>query len=158
MAYCKNSVKQCIDSSVLTQRNLVSCCFPPLLARRLLRMQTMRIAIAHWRDRVSPVFDVSDRIVLVDIENGRELQRKDQSLKSRKEFERAQEVCGHGVQVLLCGALSNSMQSALKRTGIQVISFICGDLEDVLNAYVQGRLSDQCYQMPGIEGKTAKGE
>ena len=117
----------------------------------------MRIAIAHWRDRVSPVFDVSDRIVLVDIENGRELQRKDQQLRSRKEFERAQEVCGHGAQVLLCGAVSNSMQTALRRTGIQVISFICGDLEDVLNAFMDGRLSDKCYQMPGDEGTTANG-
>src|SRR3989339_815308 len=36
----------------------------------------MRIAIAHWQGRVSPVFDVSDQLFLIDIENGREQMRQ----------------------------------------------------------------------------------
>ena len=66
---------------------------------------SMRIAIAHWQDRISPVFDVSDRLLLIDIEEGRELKRKDNVLNCRGPFERAREVYRLGVQVLLCGAV-----------------------------------------------------
>jgi len=42
----------------------------------------MRIAIAHWTGRVSPVFDVSDRLLLIDVEGGQEQKRKDIKLTS----------------------------------------------------------------------------
>ena len=128
----------------------------PKLARRLLIKLSMRIAIAHWQDRISPVFDVSDRLLLIDIENGRELKRKDNVLRCRGPFERAREVHRLGVQVLLCGAVSRPMETALTSTGVRVIDFICGDLEDVLSAYIKGRLSDKCFQMPGYDEKRTK--
>jgi predicted Fe-Mo cluster-binding NifX family protein len=116
----------------------------------------MRIAIAHWQDRISPVFDVSDRLLLIDIENGRELKRKDNVLRCRGPFERAREVHRLGVQVLLCGAVSRPMETALTRSGVRVIGFICGDFENVLSAYIKGRLAEKCFQMPGCEQKRTK--
>ena len=116
----------------------------------------MRIAIAHWQDRISPVFDVSDKLLLIDIEDGRELTRKDNVLGCRGPFERAREVYRLGVHVLLCGAVSRPMETALTRSGVRVIGFICGDLEDVLNAYLNERLADKCFQMPGYGEKRTK--
>ncbi len=117
---------------------------------------SMRIAIAHWQDRISPVFDVSDRLLLIDIEKGRELKREDSMLNCRGPFERAREVYRLGVQVLLCGAVSRPLETALISTGVRVIGFICGGLEDVLHAYINGRLTDKCFQMPGYGEKRTK--
>ncbi len=116
----------------------------------------MRVAIAHWQDRISPVFDVSDRLLLIDIEDGRELSREDNVLNCSGPFERAREVYRLGVQVLLCGAVSRPLETALISAGVRVIGFICGGLEDVLNAYIKGRLADKCFQMPGYGEKRIK--
>jgi hypothetical protein len=39
--------------------------------------RVMRVAIAHWQDRVSPVFDSATRVLLVDVAEGRESGRAD---------------------------------------------------------------------------------
>lgn len=102
------------------------------------------------------MLDVSDRLLLIDIENGRELKREDKMLNCLGPFERAREVCHLGVQVLLCGAVSRPLETALISTGICVIGFICGGLEEVLSAYIKGRLADKCFQMPGYGEKRTK--
>jgi predicted Fe-Mo cluster-binding NifX family protein len=116
----------------------------------------MRVAIAHWQYRISPVFDVSDRLLLIDIEDGRELKREDKVLNCSGPFERAREVYGLGVEVLLCGAVSRPFETALISSGVRVIGFICGGLENVLNAYIKGRLADKCFQMPGYGEKRTR--
>ena len=118
----------------------------------------MRIAIAHWQNRISPVFDVSDRLLLIDIENGIELKREDNGLKCRGTFERAREVSRLGVQVLLCGAISRPLETALISTGVRVEGFKSGGLEEVLSAYIKGNLADKRFQMPGCGEKRAKKE
>lgn len=119
-------------------------------------MLAMKVAIAHWENRISPVFDVSDRLLLVDIENGREINRQDNILTCRGPFERAREVYRLGAHVLLCGAVSRPMETAINITGVRVIGFICGNLDNVLNAYIKGHLADKCFQMPGYDSKKAK--
>jgi predicted Fe-Mo cluster-binding NifX family protein len=116
----------------------------------------MRVAIAHWQYRISPVFDVSDRLLLIDIEDDRELKREDKVLNCSGPFERAREVYGLGVEVLLCGAVSRPFETALISSGVRVIGFICGGLENVLNAYIKGRLADKCFQMPGYGEKRTR--
>jgi len=73
----------------------------------------MKIAIAHWQSRVSPVFDVADRLFLITIEDGREVHRESLRIAGRDPFERAQELAEQGVDVLLCGAVSSALEKAL---------------------------------------------
>ncbi len=113
----------------------------------------MKIAIAHWKGRVSPVFDVSDSLIVIDIRNGVEVNREQINLASRDSFERAQEVSRLDAQVLICGAVSHRLETALISSGIQVFGFICGDLEDIVGAFQDGQLSDARYLMPGCCGK-----
>jgi predicted Fe-Mo cluster-binding NifX family protein len=113
----------------------------------------MKIAIAYWQGRVSPVFDVSDSLIVIDIQNGLEVHRQHINLASRDSFERAIEVSRSGAQVLICGALSHPLETALIGAGIRVFGFICGDLESVIGAFQDGQLSDARYLMPGCCGK-----
>jgi predicted Fe-Mo cluster-binding NifX family protein len=121
-------------------------------------MLTMKVAIAHWENRISPVFDVSDRLLLVEIVNGKEVNRLDIVLTCHGPIERAREVYHLGTQVLLCGAISRPMETALSTAGVQVIGFICGDLEDIFNAFICGRITDKCYKMPGCNENRAQDE
>jgi predicted Fe-Mo cluster-binding NifX family protein len=123
------------------------------LAWRLLPTLVMKIAIAHWQGRVSPVFDVSDSLIVIDIQNGVEAGRQQINLASRDSFERAQEVSRLGARVLICGAVSYPLETALIGAGIQVFGFICGELEAIIGAFQDGQLTDARYLMPGCCGK-----
>jgi predicted Fe-Mo cluster-binding NifX family protein len=111
----------------------------------------MKIAIPNWQGRVSPVFDASDTIVVIDIESGREQHRENFRLASLDPVRRAQEVAALGADVVLCGAISRTLESALNGAGVRVKGFVCGDLEVLVEAFMAGTLSDPCFQMPGAD-------
>jgi predicted Fe-Mo cluster-binding NifX family protein len=113
----------------------------------------MMIAIANWQDSVSPVFDVSDRLCLIETENGKELRRENILLKSRDPFGRAKEMASLGVELLICGAISHVLETTLMSAGIRVAGFICGKLETVLGAFLRGQLTGSRFLMPGCFGK-----
>lgn len=112
----------------------------------------MRVAIPCWQGRVSPVFDSSGALLLVDINNGRESRRWQGSLIRSGPFERAGEFLRYGADTLICGAISEPLESALRHAGVDVIGFVCGPAEEVLSAFLAGDLSDPGFRMPGARG------
>ena len=102
----------------------------------------MKIAIAHWQSRVSPVFDVADRLFLITIEDSREIHRESLRIGSQDPFERARTLAEQGVDVLLCGAVSSALEKALTAVGIQVLGFLGGELENIVAAFLNGHLDD----------------
>ncbi len=109
----------------------------------------MRIALAHWQGRISPVFDVSDELFLIDTEQAQETRRVSVSLRPGDPFARAAEVAGLGAEVLLCGAISRVQEMALCCVGVRVYGFVCGALDEVLTAFLQGGLTQGRCRMPG---------
>jgi len=113
----------------------------------------MRIAISYQQNRISPVFDVATRILLVDIENGQEERRNKRTVVQCDSLVRAQYVSQFGVQVLICGAISWRLENALSSIGVQVIACICGPVEDVLRAFLHDKLYESAFLMPGCLGR-----
>jgi predicted Fe-Mo cluster-binding NifX family protein len=102
----------------------------------------MKVAMAHWQDRISPVFDVADHLLLLVVEGRRVIGRKRLRLTGRSPFERAGELSELGVDVLLCGAISLALEKALIGAGIRVVGFLGGELESVIQAFLDGNLGD----------------
>jgi predicted Fe-Mo cluster-binding NifX family protein len=113
----------------------------------------MRIAISYKQDRIAPVFDVSGRVVLVDIKNGREVRRNERMLVQEDPLDRARHVAKLGAQVLICGAVSWSLENALSSMGVRVIACICGQVERVVQAFKEQRLDESAFTMPGCQGR-----
>ncbi len=113
----------------------------------------MRIAISYQQDRIAPVFDVSSRVLLVDIERGREVRRNERTLVQADPLSRARHVAQFGAQVLICGAISWSLEIALSSLGVQVMACICGQVEKVAEAFRDQRLETGAFIMPGCEGR-----
>jgi predicted Fe-Mo cluster-binding NifX family protein len=105
-------------------------------------MVGMKVAMAHWQDRISPVFDVADHLLLLEVESRREIGRKSLRLAGRSPFERVKELSEMGVDVLLCGAISLTLEKALIGAGIRVVGFLGGELENVIQAFLEGNLDD----------------
>lgn len=113
----------------------------------------MRVAIPYWQGRVSPVFDVAANLMLVDFAYGREQARRNVAVDAATPQARASALSGHGATALVCGAISWPLEMAVAAAGIEVISQTCGDVEQVLAAFINGQLGEDLFLMPGCCGR-----
>jgi predicted Fe-Mo cluster-binding NifX family protein len=112
----------------------------------------MKVAIPQWRDRISPVFDVAGSLLLVDVVDGRESRREERALTASDPLKRAKRVSQLGTEVLICGAISWPLEIALSSAGVRVVPFTCGEVEEVLSAFMNGKLTNGAFLMPGCCG------
>jgi predicted Fe-Mo cluster-binding NifX family protein len=116
----------------------------------------MRVAIPMWEGRVSPVFDEASRILLVDVSQNQEQHRKEEYLPDQNPFERARLLPKLGVDLLVCGMISQTQQAAISAAGIRIIHCICGSMEEVVAALLEGRVECSELRMPGCGGSKRK--
>ena len=81
----------------------------------------MRVAVPKWCDRVSPVFDVAGRVMLVDIEEDSEVSREEVNIKDTHPAHRARHIVELGVNTLICGGISAPLEAMLLSAGVRVI-------------------------------------
>jgi predicted Fe-Mo cluster-binding NifX family protein len=109
----------------------------------------MKIAITCWNDRVSPVFDVAGQVALF---NSKRIMFYTEQLLVFPELcaaEKIERLVEERTNVLICGAISRDAHVTAVNTGIKVYPFISGDVQEVLQAYLIGRLGDAVFAMPG---------
>jgi len=115
---------------------------------------SMRVAIAVWNDRISPVFDTSSRLLLVDVEQGAERDRRIVEVGADSfPMQRARRLTELEVNVLICGAISRVLVEMVSASGVVVVPWVSGPVEGVLRAYLTKRLSDSRWRMPGCRGR-----
>jgi predicted Fe-Mo cluster-binding NifX family protein len=113
----------------------------------------MRVAIPIVDGRISPVFDVAKRLLLVDVEQHGQLRRTEEGLGETLPELRAERVAKLGVDVLICGAISWPLQSLLVSAGVDVIPQTCGQVDEVVRAFLSGQLVGDAFVMPGCCGR-----
>jgi len=109
----------------------------------------MRVAIPVWNDRVAPVLDESARLLVLDIEDGQERGRLEHELSAAYPAQRARQLAGLGIHVLICGGISRPLASVLESYGISLFPWTAGPIPEVLAAYLSGRLLEPSWRMPG---------
>jgi len=109
----------------------------------------MRIAVPFWDNRISPVFDVAQNLMLISFHNGKETARFNLSLAGMSSPLKIDTLKKNEVEIVLCGAISEPFLRLLISSGFTVEPWISGRVEDVIQAVLQNRLSDPCYRMPG---------
>ena len=109
----------------------------------------MKVALTTWENRISPVFDSAGMVLVVQVENGVVVGRNFKPLESASPFSRALTLSTLGVNVLICGAISLVFANMIEARGIQIVSFVTGDVDQVLDAYLGGFLHQPSFQMPG---------
>ena len=115
---------------------------------------SMRVAMAVWNDRISPVFDTASRLVLVDVEGGVERDRRLVEMGGDSfPTQRVRRLTELEVNVLICGAISRPLAEMVSASGVIVIPWVSGPVEGVFRAYLTKRLSDTRWRMPGCRGR-----
>lgn len=106
------------------------------------------IAFSVWGNQLSPVFESSFWIYIVEIQKGKIVSQKTCPLNTQFPTARINTLLDRGVDLLICGAISNSYLKMIEAQGIEVISFISGKFPQVFQAFLEGNLSRKC-KMPG---------
>lgn len=109
----------------------------------------MKIALAVWEGRISPVFDVSRQVLILTIENESVAGSREEVIANEEPVYKASRLAEMNVQTLICGAVSRPLANMLAAYGIRTIPFTAGKVEDVIAAYLAGSLPNPEMSMPG---------
>ena len=109
----------------------------------------MLIAIPIWEGRVSPVFDVAQRVALSTIEADRVVRLAEMAIPSEDPATKVNLLAEQKVDVLLCGAISGCVLHLLEESNIRVVPYVCGPVDQVLSAFLENRLAECGMVMPG---------
>lgn len=109
----------------------------------------MKAAFPVWKGKISPVFDVAREIRIVEKEEDAKEKEATHFIKSDAPMERVSLIINEGVNELICGAISRTLYTVLTHNDIRVIPFISGNYQEVLRAWLMGRLHLPYFIMPG---------
>ena len=122
----------------------------------------MKVAIPLFRNRISPRFDCSESILLIDItkfhvkeEDVLEIGKWPPSLKNNL-------LSKLRVDVLLCGGIRKTDYLELKDLGIEVYPSLTGEVEEIKRAFIKGEIpgpaqKEACDMMQGPEAIEGEG-
>ena len=111
----------------------------------------MRLAIPEFNGRVSPVFDCCRRLLVIDtsMKGPDRIASQDWSeLECVKRPGRLKEL---GIEILLCGGISTHLAREIEAGGVYIIPWISGEVGEIIDAYLNGRLPDPKLTMPGCQ-------
>ncbi len=98
---------------------------------------------------MAPRFDVSRRVLLVQLGDVGEVTERSLPSSETEQHERVDALLRWDVHTLICGAVSREVSAALELRGLRVFPFVSGPVDAVLGAFLAGELLGWAYRMPG---------
>ena len=108
----------------------------------------MKLAVPVWEDRVSPVLDSADVLIVCEVLNGESRNRKEVYIGLGSLREKAGVIASHA-DVLVCGGISQLMQSYLEALDVTVHPWFMGDPVALMEIVARGDSPGHDYYMPG---------
>ncbi len=108
-----------------------------------------RILVPIFQDRVSPVFDSCRRVLVIDVDDGKEIDRQEIYLDNLTLIERISIFRRLNAAVVICGGISETLNQLLDDLQIQLINGVAGEVKEVVGAFLGDKLDDPRFFMPG---------
>ena len=117
----------------------------------------MIIAIPVWSGRVSPVFDVARTVLVADLDpqSGELVAQGAHVVNPAGPVATLSKL---GVDVLICSAISSTLEAALWAQGVEVIADMCGSPDEIMAALAAGDVSLDRFRSPGSRCRTKRTE
>ena len=137
-----------------------------------------RTAVTIWNDRISPVFESAGKIIVIETAENREISRSEWDFRVLhgsdegnghydrffsphfggalvyKKVEKLREL---GIDLLVCGAISNFAARLVNSAGIEIIGWISGNKEEVIKALRGNTIGNADFLMPGCGRRGRRG-
>jgi len=112
----------------------------------------VKVAVPRMGETVAPCFEYCATMAVFTIEHRRIVDQVDFPLRSRDPFDRVRLLRDQGVDTVICGGMQDFYEDILRTSGFEVISWVSGSVEDLLDMYLRGRLvpGTELPESPGI--------
>lgn len=100
----------------------------------------MKVAIPRSGESVAPCFGYCAVMAIFTVVGGRIDEQIDFPLQSRDPFDRIRLLRDQQVDTLICGGVQDTFEISLKANGIQVISWVSGTVDDLMELFLRGQL------------------
>ncbi len=101
-----------------------------------------KVAIPRYGESVAPCFGHSATVSVFTFSGSKVKDQADFVLASPQPLDRVRLLRDQEVDTLICGGLQDRVEDIIRANGIRVISFVSGDVERLLDAFVHGDLED----------------
>jgi len=109
----------------------------------------MKVAVTIWKGRISPVADLTQELLVVDIGSQGITSLHHEHFDNGSLFYRARKLDDLGVKTFICGAISSFYGALVEGYGIRLISFVHGRVDEVLEAFLNNVLVNPRFVMRG---------
>ncbi len=113
-------------------------------------MKTKTLALPTWNDTVSAAFDFARELLVVSIQGSRETGRQAVPFDDKLLPLRVAKLGDLNVDVLICGCISQAAAAMVSQYNIEVVSHVCGSVDDIIAAYLAGKLVAPRFCLPGF--------
>ena len=112
----------------------------------------MKTAFSTWDNRIAPVFEVAPLIHVVESKSGRMVTEASESMAEGTAVQKALRLAELKIGTLVCGAICRPTEDMIAAYGIRVVPFVAGDLREVIDAWLHGKMDVAHFAMPGCFG------
>lgn len=110
----------------------------------------MNISMSVFRNRLLPLFDSCQRILLINWDGEKELSREMIYITNESPLNRVETLIKMNTGVLICGAISKFLMRQIISSSIKVIPNLSGEFEEILTAFKNNSLlHEERFLMPG---------
>ena len=103
----------------------------------------MKIAVTTQGNQVFQHFGKCPQFTVFTVENGKIQNKKLLDAQGSGHAALGGFLKESGIDILICGGIGGGAKNMLSSVGIQLISGVEGDIDEAVNAYLAGNLSDQ---------------
>jgi predicted Fe-Mo cluster-binding NifX family protein len=91
-------------------------------------------------ESVAPCFEYCTTMAIFSVAGSGAVDQVDFPLSSREPFDRVRLLRDQAVDTVICGGMQEVYEDLLKASGFQVISWVSGEVEDLLRTFLRGEL------------------
>lgn len=113
----------------------------------------MKVAMTVWGNRISPVFDSAQTVLLAHIEDGEIVGQRREFLPRLVASGIARMLVEKDIDTLICGAISERPAQIIQQADVKLLSFISGNADRFLAVYAADEPIDS-FIMPGCSIET----
>ena len=100
----------------------------------------MKIAIPIFENRVSPRFDFSPELWIIEVESGEVVSQEKFPTANLNLPKRLEQITSNRIDKVICGGIDGLSRNQLGSRGIDVVQDVIGDAEVVFDFFMKGRL------------------
>ena len=100
----------------------------------------LKIAIPRFGEYVAPCLGAAATLGIYTVEQDVVVEQTNFPLESDRALDRVRLLRDQYVDVVICGGIQDRIEDIIRANGIRVFSWVSGNVEDLLHAFLRGEL------------------